>query len=317
MKKSTFTQEVKEEICENDFTNLQYLCVLSSFLLINGNFIDEGEERKIVLSTENAKIAKLIFKALKQTFFVAPTFTYSKKMKLNKCVVYHITIKEKLDEIMSYLELVDEEGYAIFPKNIITEFEELRAFIAGLFLSSGSVNSPSSENYHLQITVNDEDTAKYIIKLLNRFRNEKSMDAKYVKNRNKYIVYLKKADQIANFLAVVYANSSMMSFEDERIKKDFINSDNRYQICLNANYQKSITKSMEQIEDIKIIEKNYSLSQLSEKEQIIAKARKENIEAPLSELTVILQKEYGIIISKSGLCRAFANIHELARKVNK
>ncbi len=316
MKKSTFTQTVKDEICENDFTNLQYLSVLSAFIMINASFSTE-DERKILLSTENAKIAKLIFKALKQTFSVTPIFTYSKKMKLDKCVVYHITIKEKIDEIMTYLELIDDEGYEVYPYNIISEVDELRAFIAGLFLASGSVNSPTSDNYHLQITVNSEETAKYIVKQLNRFRNEKSMDFKYVKSRNKYIVYLKKADQIANFLAVVYANESMMDFENERIQKDFINSDNRYQICLNANYQKTIAKSNEQIKDIEMIEKHFSMCYLSEKEQLIAKARKEYNEAPLSELSLILKKEYGITISKSGLSRAFNNIHDLARKVNK
>lgn len=317
MKKSTFTHTVKDEICENDFTNLQYLSVLSAFIMINASFVDDEEGRKILLSTENAKIAKLIFKALKQTFFVTPIFTYSKKMKLDKCVVYHITIKEKIDEIMTYLELMDEEGYETYPYNIIAEVDELRGFIAGLFLASGSVNSPMSDNYHLQITVNTEETAKFVVKLLNRFRNEKSMDFKYVKSRNKYIVYLKKADQIANFLAVVYANGAMMDFENERIQKDFINSDNRYQICLNANYQKTIAKANEQIKDIEMIEKYFSMCYLSEKEQVIAKVRKEYVEAPLSELSLILSKEYGITISKSGLSRAFNNIHDLARKVNK
>ena len=80
MKKNTFTQEVKEEICNNDFTNLQFLSVLSSFILINGDFKEENDERKIVLSTENAKIAKLIYKALNQTFGISPSFTYTKKM---------------------------------------------------------------------------------------------------------------------------------------------------------------------------------------------------------------------------------------------
>ena len=75
--------------------------------------------------------------------------------------------------------------------------------------------------------------------MLNRFRNEKNMDSKMIARRNKFVVYIKKADQIANFLAVVNASSSMLQFENVRIEKDFINSDNRYQICYNANYQKT------------------------------------------------------------------------------
>ena len=118
---------------------------------------------------------------------------------------------------------------------------------------------------------------KIILKsLLNRFKNDKNMDFKYIKRRNKYVVYLKKADQIANFLAVTYANISMMDFENVRIEKDFLNSDNRYQICFNANYQKTIEKANEQLSDIKIIEEKYGFAHLNEKEQLIVKIRKEN-----------------------------------------
>lgn len=317
MKRNTFTQEVKEEICNNDFTNLQFLSVLSSFILINANFVEEDDERKIVLATENAKIAKLIFQALNQTFGISPSFTYIKKMKLDKAVVYRVIIKDKIDEILSYLELCDEEGYQIFPHNLISEKEELRAFIAGAFLASGSVNSPSSDNYHLQFVVNDEECAKYFIHLLNKFKNDKSMDFKYIKRKSKYVVYLKKADQIANFLAVSYANVAMMDFENVRIQKDFINSDNRYQICFNANYQKTIEKANEQIEDIKYIEEKYGLIHLTDKEQLVAKIRLENQDVPLSEIVRIIKDTSEISVSKSGVSRIFSSFHDLAKKLRR
>jgi len=311
--KLTFTQSVKEEICENDFTNLQYLDVLSGFIMTNATYVEEEDKRKIVLATENAKIAKLIFKALNQTFNVTPLFTYQKKMKLDKCVVYHITISDKIDEILSYLELVDEEGYPTYPRAILDDTEKIRAFLSGVFLASGSVNSPNSSNYHLQMVVPSPDDAKYIIKLTNKFKNDKSMDFKSLSRRNKGVVYLKKADQIACFLAVAYASNSMMEFEDARIRKDFINSDNRYQICVTANYQKTLAKSTEQINDINIIEKKYGLIHLNEKEQLVAKARLNNPEAPLSEIALIVKNENpNISISKSGVNRIFTSFHDLA-----
>ena len=55
----------------------------------------------------------------------------------------------------------------------------LRSFIAGVFLASGSVNSPSGDNYHLQMVTDTEQDGKFVIKLLNRFRNEKNMDIIY------------------------------------------------------------------------------------------------------------------------------------------
>lgn len=317
MKKSTFTQDVKEEICSVEFTNLQYLGLLSSFIMINGDFVDEENEQKIILSTENAKIAGLLYKALNQTFGIAPLFNFTKKMKLDKGTVYHVTIKDKVQEITSYLQLCDEEGYPTFPDELIQEKDVLRAFISGAFLASGSVNSPTSDNYHLQIVVNDEESAKYLIKLLNRFRNDKNMDFKYISRRSKYVVYLKKADQIANFLAVSYANVAMMDFENVRIQKDFINSDNRYQICFNANYEKTIAKAKEQIEDIKLIEEKNELIHLKEKDRIIARIRLDNPEAPLSEIVNIAKENENINVSKSGVSRIFASFHDLAESLRR
>jgi DNA-binding protein WhiA len=133
--------------------------------------------------------------------------------------------------------------------------------------------------------------------------------------RKKYVIYIKKADQIANFLAVVNASSSMLQFENVRIEKDFINSDNRYQICYNANYQKTLEKANEQIRDIKIIEEKLGLKNLTEKEQAIAKIRLENIDIPLSQVSDILLSEYQIKMSKSSVNRVFNSLHQIALKL--
>ena len=199
-------------------------------------------------------------------------------MKLDKCVVYNIKIVTCIEEILEELELYRDRE-EIVPHDLILN-NGLRSFIAGVFLASGSVNSPSGDNYHLQMVVDTEQDGKFLIKLLNRFRNEKNMDSKMIARRKKYVVYIKKADQIANFLAVVNASTSMLQFENVRIEKDFINSDNRYQICYNANYQKTLEKATKQIEDIKIIEEKLGLKLLNEKEQIIAKIRLNNVDFP-------------------------------------
>ena len=202
----------------------------------------------------------------------------------------------------------------IVPHDLILD-NGLRSFLAGVFLASGSVNSPSGDNYHLQMVVDTEQDAKFVIKLLNRFRNEKNMDSKMIARRKKYVVYIKKADQIANFLAVVNASSSMLQFENVRIEKDFINSDNRYQICYNANYQKTLEKATKQIKDIKIIEEKLGLKMLTEKEQLVAKIRLENADIPLSQISDILLDEYQIKISKSSVNRIFDSLHLIAERL--
>lgn len=311
MKRGSFTQTVKDEICSLEYTDAQLLGLLSGFIMTNGRV--DFDNDVISLSTESSKIAKLIYKSINHLFNISPIFTYSKKMKLDKCVVYNIKIVTCIEEILEELELYRDRE-EIVPHDLILN-NGLRSFIAGVFLASGSVNSPVGDNYHLQMVVDTEQDGKFLIKLLNRFRNEKNMDSKMIARRKKYVVYLKKADQIANFLAVVNASTSMLQFENVRIEKDFINSDNRYQICYNANYQKTLEKATKQIEDIKIIEEKLGLKLLNEKEQIIAEIRLNNVDIPLSQIADILLDEYQIKMSKSSVNRVFISLHELAERL--
>lgn len=311
MKRGSFTQTVKDEICTLDFTDEQLLGLLSGFIMTNGRV--DFENDVISMSTENAKIAKLIYKSINHLFNITPIFTYSRKMKLDKCVVYQIKVVSCIEPILEQLELYKDRE-EIVPHDLILD-NGLRSFIAGVFLASGSVNSPSGDNYHLQMIVDTEQDGKFLIKMLNRFRNEKNMDSKMIARRKKYVVYIKKADQIANFLAVIGASTSMLQFENVRIEKDFINSDNRYQICFNANYQKTLEKANQQVEDINIIENKLGLKNLTEKEQIIAKIRLENIDIPLSQISEILLNQYQIKMSKSSVNRVFNSLHNMANKL--
>ena len=310
MKQGSFTQQVKDEICLGEYDENQLTALLSGFIKTNGIVSFSSKGTVLILSTENSKIAKLIYQAFSRIFNIAPTLTYSRKIKLDKCVVYHVSVNEKVEEIQEYLELgsIFEPKY---PKEILRN-EGSRFFLAGVFLASGSVNSPRSENYHLQMIINKEEDAKFILKLLNKFKNERTMDFKMIARRNKYVVYLKKADQITIFLALCNASISMLQFENARVEKDCINSENRYQICLTANYQKTLASSLRQAQDIELLEEKVGLDSLEFKMQIVAKTRMENMEAPLSQIASLVEKEYDIKMSKSAVNRIFDNIHALA-----
>ena len=67
-----------------------------------------------------------------------------------------------------------------------------RAYLAGAFLSCGSVNNPETSNYHLEMSFNEEEFAQFIADLINRFE----LNAKIIKRRNKYVVYLKSSEKI-------------------------------------------------------------------------------------------------------------------------
>ena len=57
---------------------------------------------------------------------------------------------------------------------------------------------------------------------------------------NGFITYLKEAEKISDFLAIIGASSAVLRFEDIRIVRDMRNSVNRLVNCENANMNKTI-----------------------------------------------------------------------------
>lgn len=308
MEKVTFTSLVKEEICSIDFDDRELLIMLSGFCKVNGNLSLSNLGMSLNFKTENSKVAKWVYISFKKLFNVTPNYTYSKKMNFDKSSVFNISINENVMEILEKLELM-EEGMPSNPSKLVLE-EGLRYFIAGSFLASGSVNSPSSKNYHLQMVVFTEEDGRYYLKLLNRFRNNKAMDFKTISRRKRVVLYLKKADQIATFLSIIFSHNCLFDFENARIEKDFINSENRIQICYNANYQRSLAKGEEQCRQIQLLKDNGEFYSLTEKEQLVANIRLENPDLSLKQIGEILLTEHDIKLSKSGVNHIFGKIYD-------
>ena len=173
------------------------------------------------------------------------------------------------------------------------------------FIQSGFLNSPDKKS-HLEIQVKSKDIAKELKENLKKY----GIDLKQTKRHEQIMLYLKNSDEISNFLAFIGATKAMLRFEDERIIKDTKNNLNRVMNCENANLDKIIKSSMEQIEAIKILEKNGKLATLDGKLQEIAKVRKENPSVSLEELGKLLDNPVG----KSGVNYRLKKLVELANK---
>ncbi len=113
-----------------------------------------------------------------------------------------------------------------------------------------------------------------------------------------YIVYLKEAEKIANFMSLIGATNSMLQFENIRIVRDMRNSVNRLVNCENANMNKIANASTKQIENIKLIEASVGLESLPDKLREIAETRLAHQEVSLKELGELVP---GGPISKSGV----------------
>ncbi len=307
----SFSRTVKEEIVFNDFDTSCEKALLCALIKITGTLSLSQSGLLLTMRTENAKIASKAHKILKGLYQPVIEFKVSKKMKLKKNNVYTLRIT-KAREILDDLHLMEGLTIQSFPdKRILTKDDDIRAYLAGVFLGCGSVNNPDTSNYHLEMSVNEKDYAQFIADLMNRYE----LNAKVIKRRNKYVVYLKSAEKIGDFLRAIGASQSVMSFEMTRIDRSMANTVNRWNNCDIANEMKAMSASKMQIEDIAYIMDKAGLEILDTKTREIAYLRLENPDLTLNELAEVYLVKTGHTISKSGLHHRFTKIKNEALKL--
>ena len=194
---------------------------------------------------------------------------------------------------------------------LIDDFELLRSYLRGLFISVGSINDPKTSRYHLELVVNDKEYAEFIIKKM----NELHLNCKLLKRDNKYMIYIKEAEKISDFLRIIGANKGVLYYEDIRIYRDYKNMTNRLNNCEQANIDKIILTANSQVEDIELIEKEAGLDLLPDKVKQVALYRKKYPEVSLLELSEIITLETGNEITKSGIYHRMKKINQLAKKI--
>lgn len=304
----SFTSIVKNEITHLETTKPENISELSA-IIRNDAIINETN---IKITTENSSVARRIFELMKQLYDVNSKVTVRRGYNYNKHYLYILEITHKTKDILSDLSIYDHNTYYNIPRDYLIEDEDLlRAYIRGLFLSTGSINDPKKSRYHLEFIVDNEKYAEFICTLLNKYL----LKAKYLKRENKYMVYIKEAEKIGDFLRIINASSAVLYYEDIRIYRDHKNMTNRLNNCEQANVDKIIATAAEQVRQIEVIKEYSDLELLDEKVKEAAYYRLKYPETSLQELSEIISIETGKDITKSGLHHRFQKIKLLAQKL--
>lgn len=307
----TFSKQAKDELMAiEDNLPSEKLAVLAALLKINGRLAIKEGRFEIKVQTENIKIAQFITTMLKEVFKTNPQFSYFKNQRLNKENYFIVSINDDPLRILKELNIMDREGnFNKYPSYLFTESEiTLSSYLRGAFLASGSINDPSSNaGYHLEIAVEEEEYAKYLASLMNKYH----LNAKVCKRRNKYITYLKRGESIADFLKLLKANDIVFYYEDFRIERDYENNSNRATNCYCANEQRRKLLADKQLRIINYLEKNNLTGNLDEKSKRIIMLRKNNHEGSLNELANEYYKQFSEVISKSTVRSLFLNLEHL------
>jgi len=312
----SFSAKVKREVCRiSNISKEEARAILSGIMKVSGSLSIASQRRiNFKVTTENAAIARLIFKLLKEHFDIHTRLLVRRSNSLKKNNVYIVMITEEMGvrNLLREFSILDENEYFTLhygiPKYITSNDLYKKAYIRGAFLGGGSISNPEKA-YHLEFVTHNKEYADELSELVNSF----NLNSKVIKRKNSYIVYLKEGQQIVDVLNIIGAHNSLLHIENVRIMKEMRNKVNRLVNCETANLNKTVNAAVRQIRSIKLIEKEIGLKRLPQNLREIAELRLKYPEISLKELGQMLEPPVG----KSGINHRFRKIEKIANELRR
>lgn len=265
-----------------------------------------------IITTHNI-VARRIVYLFKKIYDLSLEIATIKREKLDYKTRYVLSLYDEAIRLLQDLKILNPDysineqlNYSIIKKDCCKA-----AMIRGLFLVQGSINNPEAGNYHLEIILENEYDIKYIQDILATV----NIFPKYIHRTKGYVLYLKKSEQIGDFLNFIGAVNNLFAFEDLRIKKDYSNYVNRIINCDMANVQKALNSATTQLDNIKYLTEHQGLVKLTQRLTDAIVLRTTYPEYSLADLSDVSEETVGRYISKSGLSHCFKDIELLCIEI--
>ena len=298
------TSKIKTEISNDVYGLSENMAELSAILNISVKIDND----KFEIYTENISVAKRIYKLLKEIYHIEIKINPGEVNTLrgNKLIV--LTVKDKVNLILNDLCIIKENERIYVPSlYLIDELKDKQSYLRGVFLMCGSINDPKTSRYHCEFVITNYDTAFYVNNLL----NEMNFKSKLIKRDKNYMVYIKEAERISDFIKMLNATNALFYYEDIRIYRDHKNMTNRLNNCEQANVDKSIKASNEQLKLIAKLKSLIDIDLLDDKIKEICFYKEKYPESSMAELAQIISSETEKTISKSCVNHRFRKIKEI------
>lgn len=303
----SFTAEVKDELSRIE--PKRQCCLkaeLAALVRIEGTLHITGPNRyRLEVATETAPVARAVIKLLHGVYGLKTELTVRRSV-LHKTNNYLITVpsQPKLSGALAELGILGEGGFSIgIDPSLVKRDCCAISYLRGAFLGGGFVADPHGD-FHFELTAETEQLAEDLVALLGRFE----IPARVAKRRGTYAVYLKGAEPIVTFLALVGAHRALLRTEDVRVVKSMRNDVNRLVNAEIANQQKTAEAAISQIEAINALVDARGMENLPPALAEMAMLRLENPEVSLRELGELADPP----LTKSAVYHRVRRIEELA-----
>ena len=299
----SFSHDVKKELCSAITDKDRKYCCLYGMLLFCRSFSPDS----IVFQTENEQVSELFCRLIDDVIGGSGIIEISRTEKKNGGTLYSLSVpSEHYREEIIYRYRISSRTLIHRIQTDIIDNNSVYAFIAGAFLSCGSITEPMKE-YHLEFAVPFPELAEDLMKLLSSV----GVAAKYAERKNTYVIYLKDSEAIEDLLTFMGATMSSIELMNVKIFKDVRNKANRLANCDAANIERTLRASEKQIADIEYIMETEGLDSLTPELRNMAEVRLENPDVSLKELGEMLDKPVG----RSGANHRLKKLSEIAEQI--
>jgi len=307
----SFSKSVKEELLQIMPQALH--CRIAEIAAIVNMCGQVCMDRRLKVRTENLMVAEKYFHLIQAAFSIRCEVRISRHIPRQKSCIYEVLLcdPEQSVRVLKAVKLLDAAGDAgeeDSPRQnlIIQNTCCKRAYLRGVFLTGGSITDPN-KSYHLEITTQTLPKAKQLCEMIQVF----DIEARIIKRKRVYVVYIKDSSHIADFLNVCGAHTALMDLENVRIVKEMRNSINRQVNCETANIGKTVRASVRQADDICYIRDKRGFASLPDNLAEMARLRLEYPEASLKELGDRTNPPIG----KSGVNHRLRRLSEIAGQI--
>jgi len=304
----SFTAEVKDELSRVE--SKRPCCMkaeLAALVRIEGTLHITGNERfRLEIATETAPVARKVIKLLHGLYDLKTELTVRRSV-LHKTNNYLITVPTQINlpQALNELGILDDKlglTQGILPRVVKRDCCAI-SYLRGAFLGGGFVADPHGD-FHFELTAESEQVAEDLAALMRRFE----VPAKVTRRRGLFTVYLKGAEPIVTFLALVGAHRALLRTEDVRVVKSMRNDVNRLVNAETANLERTAEAAIAQVEAIMLLEARVGLDNLPPALRELARLRVENPDVSLRELGELADPP----LSKSAVYHRVRRIEELA-----
>lgn len=295
----SFSLNIKQEIF--GLINTRH-CAIAELSAIIDYCADIGYTPLFIsISTENKFLVEK-FKIIIKFIFNTDILICTDNGKTYKVFICDKNLITKIFNVINK-NIYEEE---LFSSLVVAKSCCKRAYIRGAFLGIGYICEPQ-KHYHLEFVCTTYKQAENLKNLINCF----DIDAKIIEKKENFIVYIKEAEQISEFLKIIEAHKALLQLENIRIVKDVRNNVNRIVNCETANLNKVVATSVKQKENIQFIQKTVGLDYLPKPLKEIAVLRLQNPDLSLEELSQMTNPK----ISKSGVNHRLKKINNIAKEL--